>query len=82
MKVSRLNRRQFLQLTGVVGGSFMLGTLPRIAVSKGSVVDDRSQLGHFVSLDDNGDLTIVCQRAEMGQGIVTSVPQIIADEMG
>ncbi len=83
MQVKSLDRRRFLQLTGITGGAFILGIEPEfVATSAKAQAADVSQLGHFVSIAEDGAMTIVCQRAEMGQGIVTSVPQIIADEMG
>jgi isoquinoline 1-oxidoreductase beta subunit len=35
----------------------------------------------FVSIDRSGTVTIVAHRSEMGQGIRTSVPMILADEL-
>ncbi|MDM0103486.1 xanthine dehydrogenase family protein molybdopterin-binding subunit [Variovorax sp. J22R24] len=35
----------------------------------------------FVSIADDGIVTITCHRAEMGQGVRTGVPMIVADEM-
>jgi isoquinoline 1-oxidoreductase subunit beta len=36
----------------------------------------------FVSVAPDGIVTIVCHRSEMGQGIRTGMPLIVADEMG
>lgn len=36
----------------------------------------------FVSLDTDGAVTIVAHRSEMGTGVRTSLPMVIADEMG
>jgi isoquinoline 1-oxidoreductase beta subunit len=85
MNIQLLDRREFFKLTGVAGGSLLLGGgLSSVAAADSSpgTHTDASQLGHFVSIASDGNVTIVCQRAEMGQGIITSVPQIIADEMG
>ncbi len=35
----------------------------------------------YVRLEDDGTVTIFCHRSEMGQGIRTTMPMIIADEM-
>ncbi|MGH7304770.1 MAG: molybdopterin cofactor-binding domain-containing protein [Candidatus Rokuibacteriota bacterium] len=35
----------------------------------------------FVSIAENGTVTIVCHRSEMGQGIRTGMPMIVADEL-
>ena len=36
----------------------------------------------FVSIDEDNTVTIVAHRSEMGQGVRTSLPMVIADEMG
>jgi isoquinoline 1-oxidoreductase beta subunit len=84
--VKSLNRRQFLSLTGIAGGALMLGsTLGFNSESHASAKDTKAiadgELGAFVTIQDNGDIAIICHRAEMGQGILSSVPQIIAEEM-
>ena len=35
----------------------------------------------FVSIDDGGHVTIVAHRAEMGTGIKTDLPLVLADEL-
>ena len=35
----------------------------------------------FVSIADDGTVTIVCHRSEMGQGVRTGMPMIVADEL-
>lgn len=35
----------------------------------------------FVAIAEDGTVTIVCHRSEMGQGIRTSLPMVVADEM-
>ena len=35
----------------------------------------------FVSIAENGTVTIVCHRSEMGQGVRTGMPMIVADEL-
>src|SRR5215218_3544616 len=36
----------------------------------------------FVHVAEDGQVTIVCHRSEMGQGIRSSLPVLIADELG
>lgn len=88
----KLNRREFLSLTGRAGGVLVIGTsLAACSTTPGSVAVSAKpkspppadgDLGVFVNINPTGDVEIICHRAEMGQGILTSVPQIIADELG
>src|SRR5262249_11977696 len=36
----------------------------------------------FVAIGDDGIVSIVCHRSEMGQGVRTGMPMIVADELG
>lgn len=81
--IINVNRRRFLKATGVAGGAFILGAaIPGLSIAAGNNADQASaELGVFVSIESNGAVKIFCHRMEMGQGILTSVPQIIADEL-
>jgi isoquinoline 1-oxidoreductase beta subunit len=35
----------------------------------------------YLRIDDAGGVTVICHRSEMGQGVRTSVPMIVADEL-
>ncbi len=80
-----LNRREFMSLTGRAGGVLLLGSsLPGTAMAAGHAAQHASNandLGVFVTIDQAGDVEIICQRMEMGQGILTSTPQVIAEEL-
>jgi len=86
---NKVNRRDFMLLTGRAGGVLLLGASasPSIHAKESTVskaVDKaaaKNDLGVFVTIDKSGDVEIICQRMEMGQGILTSTPQIIAEEL-
>lgn len=90
MSIKKINRREFLSLTGRAGGMFVIGvSLPSVAsaqLDKNAKplesFDRGNDLGVFVNINEAGDVEIICHRAEMGQGILTSVPQLIAEELG
>lgn len=82
-----LQRRQFLQssagaFTLVVGlDAFGQAQEPQkfgAASMPGGTIDDPRV---FVSMASDGTVTIVAHRAEMGAGVRTSLPMVVADEM-
>ena len=80
--IARISRRDFLRNTGLAGGGLILAA-NFTACSKG---DTPAAGGSFapnvyVNLLESGDVEIVCHRSEMGQGVRTSLMQVIADEM-
>ncbi|MGL6222374.1 MAG: molybdopterin cofactor-binding domain-containing protein, partial [Steroidobacteraceae bacterium] len=77
-----LQRRTFLQLLGMGGLviAFGPGGVRRLDAAEPLATDPWSP--HvYVRVADDGIVTIVCHRSEMGQGIRTTMPMIIADEM-
>lgn len=85
--ILNVSRRDFLNTLGLGAGAFVLGAnIPGLnlaeAATKSGASTAAQALGYFVSISKNGMVDIICHRSEMGQGIITSVPQIIADEMG
>jgi isoquinoline 1-oxidoreductase beta subunit len=80
-----LQRRTVLQLLGMGGLviAFGPGGVRRLDAAEpgpGNAADPWTP--HvYVRVADDGIVTIVCHRSEMGQGIRTTMPMIIADEM-
>ncbi|HCF78738.1 MAG TPA: xanthine dehydrogenase family protein molybdopterin-binding subunit [Glaciecola sp.] len=76
-------RRDFLKMTGLTTGGFVLGSMLPMSLpawAHGNAPHDNT-LNLFVAIETNGRVNIVCHRSEMGQGIRTSIPQIVADEL-
>jgi isoquinoline 1-oxidoreductase beta subunit len=74
-----VDRRAFLKLTGLTAGALVLGCR-----GSGIPAGDPSQTWEpdlFLSLDGGGGVTIVAHRSEMGQGIRTALPMVVADEL-
>jgi isoquinoline 1-oxidoreductase subunit beta len=83
--ITNVSRRGFL--AGLGAGALVLAVgLPAQAQEKkfgaaampGGTVDDPHI---FVAIDLDGTASIVCHRSEMGQGVLTSLPMVVADEM-
>lgn len=73
-----LSRRKFLTASAVIGGGLMLDfSLPAFAVGgKGSAT-----LNAYIWITPDGQTHIVNKNPEIGQGIKTAFPQIIAEEL-
>jgi len=81
-----LSRRAFLTASMVAGGGFMLAlTLPRMASAKptahGAPEAGGAEINAYVSIAPDGIATIMSKNPEIGQGIRTALPMVIADEL-
>ena len=78
-----LPRRSFLKLTAVSGfalGAFPLATMAQDA-AKPAGLKPIQQPSAFVHIDKDGTTTITINRLDFGQGVQTSLPMILADEL-
>ena len=87
--IANVSRRQFLQGMSALGGLVLAVGYPSAARA-----DDPPKYGAdgmpngwvdnplaFVAIGEDGTVTIVCHRSEMGQGVRTGMPMIVADEL-
>lgn len=77
-----LNRRQFLKATAVGSCGLMVG----ISLNASANASSAKQAAEFnpnafIHLQKDGSVLIYCGRCEMGQGISTALPSVVADEM-
>ena len=77
-----LNRRQFLKATAVGSCGLMVG----ISLNASANASSAKQAAEFnpnafIHLQKDGSILIYCGRCEMGQGISTALPSVVADEM-
>src|SRR5690606_14380462 len=74
-----VSRRKFLTASAAVGGGLMLNfSLPAFAVGGGK---GSATLNAYIWIMPNGETHIVNKNPEIGQGIKTAFPQIIAEEL-
>jgi len=78
--VTKIDRRDFIKIGAVAGTGLLLGVrLPARGESAAPVVS--LQPNAFLRVDLNGDVTIWLGRSDMGQGVRTALPMIVADEL-
>lgn len=83
---SGMDRRSFIKVGALAGGGLLVGSYfsfgNSVAFAEGApatAVDFAPNV--FVSISPTGAVTLVAPNSEMGQGIKTSLPMIIAEEL-
>jgi isoquinoline 1-oxidoreductase beta subunit len=81
-KVQNISRREFLKSTGATT-ALMLGAnfVPHSLIASAQAAAGSAQPNFFVRIDPDGTVTLTCSRSEMGQGVRTGIPMILADEL-
>lgn len=75
-------RRNFIKVSAAAGGGLVLGFNWLSACSPSSQGADAAyDLNVFVKIDTNGLVTLIAPNPEIGQGVKTSLPMIIAEEL-
>lgn len=78
-----LSRRQFLVAGTSVTGGFVLG-FPMFSLSDcalASEADSARQIGYFVEINADGSVIIGSNQPEIGQGVRTALPMLVAEEL-
>ena len=82
---TNINRRNFIKLGSAAGGGLMLAfLLPEAGCNSNSnsavAACDPLQPSSYQKIESTGVITICFARQEMGQGVNTSLPMIVAEE--
>jgi len=78
-----LSRRTLLKAGALAGGGLMLSaTIPMVARAAVGGAAAEASLNAFVSIAPDNTITIVGKNPEIGQGIKTMLPMLIAEELG
>jgi len=81
--IQNISRRSFIKNAGIASSSLVIG-IQLTSVNAASSPKKSSQIFSpdvFISMDNKGTVTIMSHRSEMGQGIRSSLPLLVADEM-
>ncbi|MCH7823493.1 MAG: xanthine dehydrogenase family protein molybdopterin-binding subunit [Acidobacteria bacterium] len=82
--VAKIDRRDFIRWGGIAGGGLVVGVyggydaVGQMLAANGS---DTASLNAFVQIDTDGIVSIWVAKVDMGQGVRTSLPMIVADEL-
>ncbi len=77
-----LQRRQFLKISA--GGGFGLGVLPAFAAdapAAPAALTPAQQPSAFIRVATNGEVTVLVNRLDFGQGIATALAMLAAEEL-
>ena len=83
---NELDRRSFLKASIVAGGALLVSSrLPFVSRAEErfgmAAASEKFQPNAFIRIATDGRVTIIVGQAEMGQGVLTSLPMIVADEL-
>jgi isoquinoline 1-oxidoreductase beta subunit len=79
----KINRRDFLRVSALAGGGFMLGLYPKaMALAQGARPVEAALLpANFISIAPNGIVTLTAKNMEIGQNVLNTLPMLIAEEL-
>ena len=78
-----LNRRKFLIGGGAAAGLVVAWAIwPRRYEPNVAATENEQVFGAFLKISEDGQVIVVVPQSEMGQGVYTVLPQILADELG
>ncbi|MFT5333306.1 MAG: isoquinoline 1-oxidoreductase beta subunit [Halioglobus sp.] len=80
LKNISLNRRAFLG-AGLAAGAMVLSVSLPSCTHKASAIKTSQQLNAFVILEPDGSVTVLTPFVEMGQGVHTAIPMLVAEEL-
>jgi len=84
-----MKRRDFIKIVGLSGSGLVLGSFIPAVFAKGNdgilePGDDPKGIfkpGPFIQISSSGEVTIFMAKTEMGQGVYTALPMIVAEEL-
>src|SRR5215471_17116107 len=82
MSTTTISRRHFLRVTSLTGGGILLG-FEMFSKSAPAVLADEApaSLSAYLAIDTKGLITLMAPNPEIGQGVKTSLPMLLAEEL-
>jgi isoquinoline 1-oxidoreductase beta subunit len=81
MKTETVTRRSFLKVSALVGGGLMLGFHAIAKATQEELAGEIFTPNAFLKIDTKGIVTLMSPNPEVGQGIKTSMPMLVAEEL-
>ena len=79
---ANLDRRSFLKMTALAGGAFALGLYRKpFAFAQGPGKPPAFAAVAFIRIDPSGVVTVMAKNPEIGQGVKTMLPMLVAEEL-
>src|SRR4249920_1349111 len=79
--IKNQSRRDFVKASAAVGGGLTLGFYLPGSVSVAQAADASAMPNAWVKIGADNQVTILVARSEMGQGVATSMPMLVAEEL-
>jgi isoquinoline 1-oxidoreductase subunit beta len=76
-----VDRRSFIKITALAGGGMVVAFNVEDLLAQGRAGGPPMQANAFIKFTPDGKVTIVGKNPEVGQGVKTMLPMIIADEL-
>jgi len=80
-EIAAVSRRAFLQTSTITTGGLMLGIALPGLVTEAQAAGTLHTPNAWVHIADDNTITLLSARSEMGQGVYTSMPMLIAEEL-
>src|SRR5918996_4008262 len=77
--IVNLSRRGFLKAGIAAGGGLLIGF--HVPATAATAPSGQARLNSWIRIAKDGTVTIIVGQSEMGQGVMTAIPMIIADEL-
>lgn len=77
-----VSRRNFLKITSIAGGGMLIGfNFLSDNLSAASVADAVFSPNAYITINSSGLITLMAPNPEIGQGVKTALPMILAEEL-
>ena len=83
-RIINVSRRDFLKTGAMIGGGLILGfvvPLPKAPAQTITKAGTPMAINAFVRIGTDDSVTIIANHSEMGQGVYTSLPMLVAEEL-